>query len=142
MNNTIKTILIEKINKSLWWHVTPQDPDAYKKRGKFFMSTYQQAELYGRPNDIPEKVSISNPVCGLSEIKILKILFPEEYKTLYSNILRGGVGFYERRIALDAKMHRKAKSLGYDAIVLLARNGIKYLLKKRKPHSMELNLLF
>ena len=75
MKKSIKRVLIDKINKSEWWHVSPRDPNAYSKRGKFLASTYQQAEFYGRPNDIPEKVRISNPVYGFSEIEILKKLF-------------------------------------------------------------------
>ena len=135
-----KKILINKINQSLWWHVAPKDLTAYKKRGKFFASTYKQAEFYGRPNDIPEKVDISNPVYGISEIKILKILFPIEYRDLCFAVERGGKDWYGRRIELDAKMYQKAKSMGYDAILLLGGNGEKYLIKNRKPHSVELNL--
>ena len=69
MKKNIKTILIDKINKSAWWHVNPQDVDAYKKRGKFLASTYAQAEFYGRPNDVSEKVSITNPIYGCSKLK-------------------------------------------------------------------------
>ena len=76
METHIKDILIEKINKSEWWHVPPRDRDAYKKRGKFFASTYKQAEFYGRPNDVPEKVLISNPIFGFSKVEILRSLFP------------------------------------------------------------------
>ena len=132
--------LINKINQSIWWHVIPKDLTAYKKRGKFFASTYKQAEFYGRPNDIPEKVVISNPVYGISEAKILKILFPAEYKDLCVTIEYDGKDWYNRRIELDAKMYQKAKSMGYDAIALLDNNGEKYLMKNRKPHSIELNL--
>lgn len=139
MKENPKTILIEKINKSVWWHVTPKDVNAYKKRGKFLASTYKQAEFYGRPNDIPEKVSISNPVYGCSEIEILKSLFPKNYKKLFSKI-SDDVGGYVSRISLDAKMFKKAKKMGYDAIVLLGSNGVEYLLRNRKPHSIELNL--
>jgi hypothetical protein len=142
MNTSLKRILINKINKSQWWHATPYDPSAYKKRGKFLASTYQKADFYGRPNDIPEKVSISNPIYGTSEIGILKCLFPQEFKKLYSEVLREENGWYNRRIRLDSKMYKRAKKLGYDAIVLLAHNGIKYLKRNRKPHSIELNLLY
>lgn len=45
MSINIKEVLIDKINKSEWWHVTPADPEAYSKRGKFLSSTYQQAEF-------------------------------------------------------------------------------------------------
>lgn len=139
MTRNPKLILIEKINKSNWWHVVPQDVNAYKKRGKFLASTYVQAEFYGRPNDVPEKVSISNPIYGCSEIEILKNLFPKNYKRLFSTV-NNGVGGYSSRINLDTKMFKKAKKIGYDAIVLLGSNGIKYLSKNRKPHSIELNL--
>lgn len=140
MKTKIKEILINKINQSLWWHVTPGDLSAYKKRGKFFASTYKQAELYGRPNDIPEKVDISNPLYGISEIKILKTLFPIEYRDLLVAVERDDKDWYVRRIELDAKMYQKAKIMGYDAIVLLCGNGEKYLMKNIKPRSIELNL--
>jgi len=136
----MKNILIQKINQSTWWHVPPRDPNAYKKRGKFLASTYKQAEFYGRPNDISEKVKISNPVYGTSEINILKILFPMDYKKIYASLLCDCKNRYKRRIRLDSKMYQKAKSMGYDAIVLLGSNGDKYLMKNRKPHSIELNL--
>jgi len=140
MKTKTKKILITKINQSIWWHVKPEDPNAYKKRGKFLASTYKQAELYGRPNDIPERVNIFNPVYGISEISILKILFPMEYKKLYSYVKCECKTWYKRRIEIDSKMYKKAKNMGYDAIVLLGSNGNKYLMKNRKPHSIELNL--
>src|SRR3989344_7295863 len=136
----LKQILVEKVNNSDWWHVPPRDPSAYKKRGKFLASTFRQAEFYGRPNDIPEKVSISNPAYGISEKRILKILFPTKYKDLCSTAVYDSEDWYERRIELDAKMYQKAKMMGYDAIILIGRNGKKYLGKNRKPHSIELNL--
>ena len=48
---------------------------------------------------------------------------------------------YQRRIELDAKMHKKAKSLGYDSIVLMTPQGKIALQKGRKPNSIELNLI-
>jgi len=118
----------------------PKDLNAYKKRGKFFASTYKQAEFYGRPNDISEKVQISNPIYGTSEMNILKILFPKNYKKLYASVIDDRKDWYNRRIKLDSKMYQKAKNVGYDAIVLLGNNGEKYLMKNRKPNSIELNL--
>lgn len=135
-----KKILINKINQSLWWHVAPKDFTAYKKRGKFFASTYKQTEFYGRPNDIPERIKILNPICGTSEINILKVLFPMDYKKLYVSVLGDHKDWYKRRIKLDSKMYQKAKSMGYDAIVLLGSNASECLMKNRKPHSIELNL--
>lgn len=138
----VKDILIKKVNNSCWWHVTPLDPDAYKKRGKFLASAYGQAEIYGRPNDSPEKVAISNPIYGFSEIEILKRLFPEKYKNLYSRVIKEeDKNWYNQRINLDARMFRKAKRLGHDAIVLLSPQGRDQLKRNRKPSSMELNLL-
>jgi hypothetical protein len=135
--------LIAKINNSYWWHVPPCDSDAYKKRGKFFASTFAQAEFYGRPNDEPERVNVRNPVYGFSEMEILERLFTSE------QIARFGLSdmenctstnCYEKRIALDHKMHLRAKKLGYDAIVLMTPQGRKDLQRRRKPRSIELNL--
>lgn len=135
-----KEILIDKINKSSWWHVAPRDSHAYKKRGKFLASTYLQAAFYGRPNETPEKVQIKNPIFGFSEIAILKRLFGKLKGKLYLKSVLN-VDTYEARIGLDAKMYRKAKQLGYDAIVLMAKNAEKALVKGKKPNSIELNLL-
>lgn len=141
MRTNIKDILIEKINQSEWWHVTPSDKNAYKKRGKFFASTYKQAEFYGRPNISPERVNISNPIFGFSEIEILKNLFPKNHKKLYSTVTNQSANWYKNRIKLDAQMFKKAKSMGHDAIVLVASNGKKFIEKCKKPHSIELNIL-
>ena len=58
-----------------------------------------------------------------------------------NDIEKGCKKWYEQRVNLDALMYRKAQQIGYDAIVLIASNGKKYLEKNRKPHSIELNLL-
>lgn len=138
----IKEILVDKINRSEWWHVPPQDPDSYNKRGKFLASTYHRAEFYGRPNDIPDKVFITNPVYGFSEKEILDQLFiGNDNGNLLDEIVNSKKDLYQKRIRLDAKMFKKAKSLGHDAIVLMARTGRKELERNRKPSSIELNLL-
>ena len=136
----IKDILIEKVNKSDWWHVLPSDKFAYQKRGKFLASTYHQAEFYGHPNINPEKVKISNPVFGFSEQEILKALFGQTAK---AKMLKHSEddNFYKKRITLDGEMFQKAKSLGYDAIVLICKSGKKSLMQNKKPNSIELNLL-
>jgi len=141
MKTDIKEIIIDKINKSEWWHVTPADPDAHSKRGKFLASTYQQAEFYGRPNDIPERVSISNPIYGFSEKDILMELFSDGHNMLLLNELESEKCWYQNRIDTDVKMFERAKSLGYDAIVLMTEAGRKDLERNRKPRSIELNLL-
>ncbi|RJQ33139.1 MAG: hypothetical protein C4562_01620 [Actinobacteria bacterium] len=140
----LKQTLIEKINKSEWWHVPPRDKNAYKKRGKFLASTFHQAEFYGRPNDEPESVEISNPIFGFSELEILMKLFSANIaRTLLNNLpdVGGAGGWYKERIALDAKMYKQAKCKGFDAIVLIAPSGKHSLLNNRKPNSIELNLL-
>jgi len=137
----MKDTLIKKINKSNWWHVPPVDPNAYKKRGKFLVSTYQQAEFYGRPSDKPERVKINNPLFGFSELEILKNLFSKEKAEKLLNKVLNSKNYYDDRIDLDAKMYRKAKRLGFDCIILMTIAGRKSLENNRKPHSIELNLI-
>jgi hypothetical protein len=139
-----KETLIAKINSSCWWHVPPGDSDAYKKRGYFFASTFAQAEFYGRPNDQPDRVNIKNPVYGFSEMEILEKLFASERIANFAlNDMENSTDatMYRKRIALDRKMYVRAKQLGYVAIVLMTSQGRKDLQRKRKPRSMELNLL-
>lgn len=140
--NKLKQTLIAKINKAYWWHASPRDLDAYKKRGKFLASAYTQAEFYGRPNLEPEKVNILNPVFGFSEKELLRQLFPKEYKDL---IIKDDDSYepdwHEKRVKLDSKMYKQAKKMGFDAIVLLGSTGRKSLERNRKPCSIELNLL-
>ena len=140
----LKDLLINKINAGKWWHVTPRDSDAYNKRGKFFASTYLQAKFYGRPSDVPEKITINNPVFGFSEEEIWKQIIPS-YKDnkLMMDILNGtgDENWYDRRSRIDAMMFLAAKKLEYDSIILICQSGHKALLKSRKPRSIELNLL-
>ncbi len=56
--------LISHINRKDWWHVPPLDAKAYQKPGKFLASSFAEAELYGRPLDLPQKVTITNPLIG------------------------------------------------------------------------------
>lgn len=65
--------LVRHINRKHWWHVPPQDPQAYLKRGKFLASTYAEAEFWGRPLDEPQKVRIQRPLVG-DEKTISKVL--------------------------------------------------------------------
>jgi hypothetical protein len=132
----LKDTLIRKINAGGWWHVTPEDPDAYKKRGKFLASTHLQAEFYGRPKIDPEKVEIKNPVFGFSLEEILNKLSI----SCDLNKMEDSVNFYRLRIALDAKKYRRAKSLGYDSIVIMDSHGKTALQKGWKPKWIELNI--
>ncbi|MFY9751425.1 MAG: hypothetical protein WAJ92_02200 [Candidatus Acidiferrales bacterium] len=60
--------LIEKVvrhvNRKRWWHVPPQDPVAYQKRGKFLASSFAEAEFLGRTLDEPQKVKVAHPLIG------------------------------------------------------------------------------
>jgi len=56
--------LIRHVNRKDWWHVPPADPRAYQKRGKFFASSFRDAEFYGRPLDNPERVVVTKPLIG------------------------------------------------------------------------------
>ena len=141
MKTCIKEIIVDKINKSEWWHVPPQDSKAYSKRGKFLASTYQQAEFYGRPSYTPERIFVSNPIYGFSERDILIQLFPDGHNVQLLDQLESEESQYQDRIDLDAKMSERAKFLGYDAIVLMTPAGEKELKRNRKPRSIELNLL-
>ncbi len=145
----MKDVLVKIINRSTWWHVPPVDVHAYKKRGKFLASSYLQAEFYGRPNNKPEKVNITNPVFGFSEPEILEQLFDKPdvvsalnaYHELDDSDCDDYKIGYEKRIELDAKMFVKAKQLGFDSIVLIAEAGKSALAKFRKPNAIELNLI-
>jgi hypothetical protein len=47
--NSVINRIVAHVNRKAWWHVPPQDPMAYSKRGKFFASSFAEAEFYGRP---------------------------------------------------------------------------------------------
>ena len=125
--------LVKRINTKYWWHVTPADPLAYQKRGKFFASTYSEAEFYGRPNNEPEKVCIRAPLVGDSN-------------TVEKRLLGKVEGFdgmsISRRLALDAKMRKIALRKGYDCIVILSHGGYRRFRGEGKmPRSIELNVI-
>src|SRR5258708_6330067 len=103
--------LIAHVNRKEWWHVPPRDPSAYSKRGKFFASSFREAEFWGRPLDEPQKVKISCPLVG-DEMTIEKRLFGKR-------VSREDVSLNERW-ALDARMRKAALARGYDSIVLMA----------------------
>jgi len=142
MAGGLKDVLIEKINKSVWWHMPPSDPNAYLKRGKFLASSYLQDEFYGRPNIDGERVKISNPVYGFSEAEILSQLFAKDWKELLEEVVKSEKGWYKKRIALDRKMFLAAKKKGFDSIVLMSPSGECALKRGHKPRSIELNLLY
>jgi len=125
--------LLARINCKYWWHVTPIDHLAYSKRGKFFSSTYAEAEFYGRPNEQPERVTVLRPLVGDND---------SVERKLFGKVLSSGNISLDGRFALDARMKRVAMRKGYDAIVVLSRPGfLRFRHEGKLPRSMELNVL-
>ena len=129
--------MISHINKKDWWHCPPSDPGAYRKRGKFFASSFREAEFWGRPLDEPQHVIVSNPLIGDEdslEIELFGHSIPEPRA--------GSVDVLEWRWKLDEKMKRAALTKGYDAIVLLTPKACTaYSQQGKIPRSVELNIL-
>jgi len=125
--------LIAHVNRKDWWHVPPSDPNAYSKRGKFFASSFKDAEFWGRPLDEPQRVTIANPLIGDEETiekKLLGRCVSTEDITM------------EARWALDAKLKRAASAEGYDSIVLMAPKAFAEFQSSGKlPRNIELNVL-
>ena len=125
--------LIRHINRKAWWHVPPMDPRAYEKRGKFLASSFSEAEFYGRPHDVPERVVIGAPVVG-----------DDRYieTTLIGRVESAPNMSVPKRLALDARLRGAALRKGFDSIVLLTPIGFRQFKNKgRIPRSMELNVV-
>ena len=128
--------LIEKVvrhvNRKDWWHVPPQDPKAYQKRGKFLASSFAEAEYWGRPLDKPLRVSIARPLVGDEPAiaKVLGVAAQHESMTL------------KEIEAHDARWRKAAIAKGYDAIVLMGPEPFaKFRTTGKLPRSIELNIL-
>jgi hypothetical protein len=114
--------------------VPPLDPRAYQKRGKFLASSYQEAQLYGRPLILSLKVNVSNPFIGYEALMEKKLL---------GSLASGPTITIKARLALDGRLKRAAVRLGYDSIVLVARESYrKYLKTGKLPAKIELNLMY
>jgi len=130
--------LLKRINRKLWWHVPPQDPNAYKKRGKFLSSTFDEAEYYGRPGD-PERVTVFQPLIGDEEQIEMTLLGYRPSADLEK--LKSGMAMIKARLDLDAKLKKAAIAEGYDAIVLITPKAWQAFLEVGKlPRSIELNI--
>lgn len=137
MTTDIRKKLVAHINRKGWWHVPPADPQAYRKRGKFYSSSFREAEFWGRPLDQPHQVKISNPLIGDED---------EIERTLFGNRIREpeptSPKVLEWRWGFDARMKKAALASGYDAIVLLTPKAfIAYKESAKIPRSIELNVL-
>lgn len=125
--------LIAHVNRKTWWHVPPRDPSSYNKRGKFFASTFREAEFWGRPLDEPQRVVIAKPLPG-DEETIEKTLFGRRISHDHLEM--------EERWKLDAKMKRAALAKGYDCILLMTPQGFaNFKASGKLPRSIELNVL-
>jgi hypothetical protein len=124
--------IVAHVNRKAWWHVPPQDPMAYSKRGKFFASSFSEAEFYGRPLDDPLRVVIANPLVG-DESAIAKILgIPPQH---------AGMSL-EEIAAHDMRWRKAALAKGFDSIVLMTPKAFSRLVSDGKlPRSLELNVL-
>lgn len=142
MKKAHRQALIDRINRKDWWHVPPVDPHAYEKRGKFYASTFREAEFWGRPLDTPERVQVENPLIG-DEAHVEKVLFGKILKHPDLNLDKTPhPRVVTWRFGMDAKMRKLALARGYDAIVILSRPGFKKLRTQgRLPISIELNIL-
>jgi hypothetical protein len=133
-------VLVSYVNRKYWWHVPPSDPNAYAYRGKFFASSYREAEFYGRPENEPTRVNIFNPLVG-DEATILVALFGDQDR-LGDLGAKDGLEFIEARHRLDSAMKTRAEELGYDAIILMTPTGhAQYVRSGKIPRSLELNML-
>jgi len=134
MRSVLHERLIAHVNRKKWWHVPPVDPNAYRKRGKFLASTYEESEFWGRPLDDPQRITIARPLIG-DEKTIETRLFGQP-------VPWDGICLMRRRFALDAKMKRTALAKGYDSIVLMSPKGFsKFKATGKFPRSIELNIL-
>ena len=125
--------LIRHINRKYWWHVRPADCRAYAKRGKFFSSTFKEAEFYGRPIDEPEKVAIARPLVGDND---------RIEKQLIGRVESHSDVCVQRRLALDAKLRCAAIRNGFDSIVLFSPTAFQAFNDKGViPRSIELNVV-
>lgn len=136
MKKSYREELIHRINRKKWWHVPPIDPRAYQKRGKFFSSTFREAEFWGRPNNTPDRVFVQNPLIGDEKTV---------WKALFGRVLKmpelGSPGVIEWIFKTDARVRKAALRKGYDALVILSPHQFARLRKGVLPRSMELNIL-
>jgi hypothetical protein len=124
--------LVALVNRKAWLHVPPVDHDAYKKRGKFLASSFEEAEFYGRPLDEPQKVIVAKPLMG-DERTISKVLrIPPQHD-----------GMTLKQIAAhDALWRNAALEKGFDSILLMAPKCFaKFKATGKIPRSLELNIL-
>ena len=122
--------LIERVNSKDWWHVPPSDKSSYSKKGKFYSSTFKEAEFYGRPNDKPEKVLVHNPLVGDGETIGKTLGIPPQYAGMN----------YEEISSQDVLWKNAAMKMGYDSIIHMSPQGFSAYQLGKIPISIELNV--
>ena len=139
-NDTLESKAAAAIGKREWWHVPPEDKSAYAKRGKFYSSSFEEAEFYGIRSDAkPERVEVDRPLVG-DELHIEKTLLGRHASADLPD--PGDKEFYKARTDLDHELATEARRAGYDAIALLTPKGFAAFQKTgRLPKSIELNTL-
>ena len=139
-NDTLESKAAAAIGKREWWHVPPEDKSAYTKRGKFYSSSFEEAEFYGIRSDAkPECVEVDRPLVG-DELHIEKTLLGRHASADLPD--PGDKDFYKARTDLDHELATEARRAGYDAIALLTPKGFAAFQKTgRLPKSVELNTL-
>jgi hypothetical protein len=132
MNKALYDRLVAHVNRKSWWHVPPVDPEAYKRRGKFYSVSFAAAEFWGRPLDEPEKVKIAKPLVG-DEKRIARVLgIPQQHEGMT----------LEQIAAHDARWRNAALKKGYDAILLMSPKCFaEWKTTGKMPRSLELNIL-
>jgi hypothetical protein len=123
---------VKHVNRKNWWHVPPTNPNAYSKRGKFFASSFAEAEFWGRPLDESQRVTIAKPLVG-DELTISKALgVPPQHDDMRLNQIA----------AHDAIWRNAALKKGFDSILLMApRCFARFKATGKIPRSLELNVL-
>jgi|SRR5712664_745984 len=130
---TLVDRIVRHVNRKNWWHVPPRDPKAYLKRGKFFASSFREAEFWGRPLDEPQKVYISRPLIGDE---------PTIEKQLFGRTVSHEDISMDKRWSLDARMKKAAVAMGYDSIILLGPKAFSVFKATGKlSRRIELNVL-
>jgi hypothetical protein len=123
---------VNHVNRKNWWHVQPANPNAYSTRGKFFASSFAEAEFWGRPLDEPQRVTIAKPLVG-DELTISKALgVPPQHDNMS----------LDQIAAHDAVWRNAALKKGFDSILLMAPKCFaRFKTTGKFPRSLELNVL-
>ncbi len=130
--------LTKRINRKNWWHVQPLDPSAYHRRGKFYSSSFEEAEFYGRPGE-PERVAVKQPLSG--DETYIEMTLLGECPSVELNDSQSGEAVITARFALDQRLKEAALAQGYDCIALMTpRAWRKFLEEGMLPRSIELNV--